>query len=99
VYGNESRYPATGGHPAPRQLHALPPAAAAVGRALLQKTEAAMPGKRVQFDDETWRALDLLARDNMKTFQELHRRHAHRSGDRYAAALNVAHAAPPEGRV
>jgi hypothetical protein len=30
-----------------------------------------MPGKRVQFDDETWQALDLLARDQMKTFQEL----------------------------
>ena len=30
-----------------------------------------MPGKRVQFDDETWRALDLLTHDSMKTFQEL----------------------------
>jgi hypothetical protein len=30
-----------------------------------------MPGKRVQFDEETWQALDLLARDQMKTFQEL----------------------------
>jgi len=30
-----------------------------------------MPGKRVQLDDETWGALDLLARDQMKTFQEL----------------------------
>jgi hypothetical protein len=30
-----------------------------------------MPGKRVQFDDETWQGLDLLARDQMKTFQEL----------------------------
>ena len=30
-----------------------------------------MKGKRVQFDDETWSALDLLARDQMKTFQEL----------------------------
>jgi hypothetical protein len=29
-----------------------------------------MPGKRVQFDDETWHALDLLARDQMKDFQE-----------------------------
>jgi len=25
-----------------------------------------MPGKRVQFDDETWQSLDLLARDQMK---------------------------------
>jgi hypothetical protein len=30
-----------------------------------------MPGKRVQFDDETWHALDLLAKDRMQTFQEL----------------------------
>jgi hypothetical protein len=30
-----------------------------------------MKGKRVQFDDETWQALDLLGRDQMKTFQEL----------------------------
>jgi hypothetical protein len=28
-------------------------------------------GKRVQFDDETWQALDLLSRDQMKDFQEL----------------------------
>jgi hypothetical protein len=30
-----------------------------------------MKGKRVQFDDEMWSALDLMARDQMKTFQEL----------------------------
>ena len=30
-----------------------------------------MPGKRVQIDDETWQALDLLARDRMQDFQEL----------------------------
>jgi hypothetical protein len=30
-----------------------------------------MPGKRVQIDDETWQALDLLARDRMLDFQEL----------------------------
>ena len=30
-----------------------------------------MPGKRVQFDDETWAALDLLARDRMGDFQDL----------------------------
>jgi hypothetical protein len=30
-----------------------------------------MPGKRVQFDDATWNALDLLARDSMRDFQEL----------------------------
>jgi hypothetical protein len=30
-----------------------------------------MPGKRVQFDDQTWQALDLLARDRTMDFQEL----------------------------
>jgi hypothetical protein len=30
-----------------------------------------MPGKRVQLDDETWQQIDLLARDQMKDFQEL----------------------------
>jgi hypothetical protein len=30
-----------------------------------------MPGKRVQFDDETWHALNLLAHDRMQDFQEL----------------------------
>jgi predicted DNA-binding ribbon-helix-helix protein len=30
-----------------------------------------MPGKRVQFDDATWQALDLLARERMMDFQEL----------------------------
>ena len=30
-----------------------------------------MPGKRVNIDDETWMALDLLAHDRMATFQEL----------------------------
>ena len=36
-----------------------------------QKRRSSMPGKRVQFDDETWHALDLLARDRMMEFQEL----------------------------
>ncbi|MCK9916122.1 hypothetical protein MXD81_43905 [Microbacteriaceae bacterium K1510] len=30
-----------------------------------------MPGKRVTFDDETWAALDMLAKDRMMDFQEL----------------------------
>jgi len=30
-----------------------------------------VPGKRLQFDDETFNALDLLARDRMMSFQEL----------------------------
>jgi hypothetical protein len=33
--------------------------------------EPSMRGKRVQFDDETFNALDLLARDRMMDFQEL----------------------------
>jgi hypothetical protein len=33
--------------------------------------EPALRGKRVQFDDETYNALDLLARDRMMDFQEL----------------------------
>jgi predicted DNA-binding ribbon-helix-helix protein len=30
-----------------------------------------VPGKRVELEEETWAALDLLARDRMMTFQEL----------------------------
>ncbi len=30
-----------------------------------------MHGKRVQFDDETWAALNLLAKDRVQSFQEL----------------------------
>ncbi len=30
-----------------------------------------MRGKRVQFDDENWASIDLLARDRMQSFQEL----------------------------
>lgn len=30
-----------------------------------------MPGKRVTFDEETWAALDMLAKDRMMDFQEL----------------------------
>ena len=30
-----------------------------------------MPGKRVDVDDETWMALELLRRDRVATFQEL----------------------------
>ena len=30
-----------------------------------------MPGKRIQFDGESWAAVDLLGRDRMMTFQEL----------------------------
>jgi hypothetical protein len=44
------------------------------GRPLQVRRQArrrAMPGKRVQFDGETWQAIDLLVRDSMKDFQEL----------------------------
>ena len=30
-----------------------------------------MPGKRVQFDEETWAAIEVLAQDTMADFQEL----------------------------
>lgn len=30
-----------------------------------------MPGKRVQFDDDTWAAIDAVARTSAKSFQEL----------------------------
>jgi hypothetical protein len=30
-----------------------------------------MPGKRVQFDDETWAAIDAVVRGRSKSFQEL----------------------------
>ena len=30
-----------------------------------------MPGKRVQFEEATWNAVDLLGKDTMKDFQEL----------------------------
>ena len=30
-----------------------------------------MPGKRVQFDDETWQAIDAVASQQGKTFQKL----------------------------
>jgi hypothetical protein len=33
--------------------------------------EIAMPGKRVQFDDETWQAIDAVVRGKGKAFQEL----------------------------
>jgi hypothetical protein len=33
--------------------------------------ESSVRGKRVQFDSETWHALNLLAHDSMMSFQEL----------------------------
>jgi hypothetical protein len=37
-----------------------------------------MPGKRVQFDPETWHALDQLAKDGLLEFQELADKASHR---------------------
>src|SRR5271166_3465431 len=39
--------------------------------ALRGDADQAAKGKRVQFDLETWHALNMLARDRMMTFQEL----------------------------
>jgi hypothetical protein len=33
--------------------------------------EVQLPGKNVHFDDETWHALELLARDRKQKFQDL----------------------------
>ena len=41
-----------------------------IGRAAVDSKNS-MPGKRIQFDEETWQAVDLLARDRMMDFQEL----------------------------
>jgi hypothetical protein len=30
-----------------------------------------VPGKRIQIDEETWHALEVLRRDKMATFQEV----------------------------
>jgi hypothetical protein len=38
---------------------------------VLRASEPGERGKRVKFDLETWHTLDLLARDGMKSFQEL----------------------------
>jgi len=35
------------------------------------KKASATRRKLIEFDDETWHAIDLLARDSMKTWQEL----------------------------
>jgi hypothetical protein len=51
--------------------HCLYPEARDESQKTTVPRKASMPGKRIQFDDETWAALDLLARDRMMTFQEL----------------------------
>ncbi len=35
------------------------------------KTSPGVKRKLIEFDDETWHAVDLLARDSLKTWQEL----------------------------
>ena len=70
-----------------------------------------MPGKRVQFDPETWQAIDLLARDRMMDFQELAdeafrdllRKHGRptdlKSALRQSAGASATvHKLPPKGR-
>jgi hypothetical protein len=37
----------------------------------MQHEGRAMPGKRIQIDEETWQQLNLLGHDQMKGFQEL----------------------------
>ena len=37
----------------------------------MAKNRSDVRRKLVEFDQETWQALDLLARDSMQTFQEL----------------------------
>ncbi|HUI95907.1 MAG TPA: hypothetical protein VLX44_09160 [Xanthobacteraceae bacterium] len=59
---------------APAQSLISTPSCAAVGpgtRARRRDGAARMPGKRVSFDEETWTALDLLARDRAMDFQAL----------------------------
>jgi len=46
-------------------------AAAAAAAGAKTAAEAEVRGKRVMFDLETWHALELLARDSMRDFQEL----------------------------
>jgi hypothetical protein len=55
----------TGGKTAPRNRHAQTSTAGA------RASEPSTRGKRIQFDLETWHALDMLARDRMMSFQEL----------------------------
>jgi hypothetical protein len=55
----------TGGKGAPPSRHAETQSAGA------RTTERSARGKRIQFDLETWHALDMLARDRMMSFQEL----------------------------
>jgi hypothetical protein len=60
--------------------------------------------KLVEFDDETWHALDLLAKDSMRTFQELSDEayrdllHKHGRPTDLKAALKASAGAPQAGR-
>src|SRR6516164_2795050 len=57
--------------PSPPALRIVGGSKAAPAKDVSARAERTERGKRVQFDLETWHALDLLARDSMKTFQEL----------------------------
>ncbi len=63
--GTSSLRIVAGGQSPPRNRHSETKAAGA------RPTERTARGKRVQFDLETWHALNLLARDRMMSFQEL----------------------------
>jgi hypothetical protein len=38
---------------------------------IVTQQDTTMPGKRIRFDQKTWNALDLLAKDSMRDFQDL----------------------------
>jgi hypothetical protein len=65
-----------------------------------------MVGKRLQFDRETWNAVDVLARDQMKDIQEiteeafrdLLRKYGRSADTREALRLSARDGPPPSGR-
>ena len=63
-----ARSPRTG---AARRSTARSRATATAATGAQSAAEAEVRGKRVTFDLETWHALELLARESMKDFQEL----------------------------
>ena len=43
----------------------------AVKKAIKKSSSEELVGKRLQFDRETWNAIDLMARDQMKSIEEI----------------------------
>jgi hypothetical protein len=72
--------------------------------AVMARTSPAVRRKLVEFDEETWHALDLLAKDSMRTFQELSDEayrdllHKHGRPTDLKAALRASARAPQAGR-